>query len=161
MKGSCLALFLALSVCGKLAAHELRPAYLGLREEKPGDFSVLWKTPARGEVHLSLAPEFDARTENITPMSTLMTDTAAVQTWRLRALDPLRGTRLRIGGLEGTMTDALVRIEFADGTSWTQRLTPCQPSASIPARQSPFLVPEWNECSAAPRSRECQANTSA
>jgi hydrogenase/urease accessory protein HupE len=58
----------------------------------------------------------------------------------LRALEPLRGTTLRIGGLAGTMTDALVRIEFADGTSWTQRLTPGQPSASIPARQSVFAV---------------------
>ena len=140
MKRFCLAFFLALCVCCKVGAHELRPAYLELREEKPGDFSVLWKTPARGEVHLSLAPEFDARTENITLVSTRMTDTAAVQTWRLRALEPLRGTTLRIGGLAGTMTDALVRIEFADGTSWTQRLTPGQPSASIPARQSVFAV---------------------
>jgi hydrogenase/urease accessory protein HupE len=140
VKRSCLALFLALCVCGKLAAHELRPAYLELREEKQGDFSVLWKTPARGEVHLSLAPEFDARTENITPVSTRMTDTAALQTWRLRALEPLRGTTLRIGGLAGTMTDALVRIEFADGTSWTQRLTPQQPIAVIPAQQGRFSV---------------------
>jgi hydrogenase/urease accessory protein HupE len=135
-----LVLFVALCVCGKLAGHELRPAYLELREEKKGEFSVLWKTPARGEVHLSLAPEFDTRTENITPVSTRMTDTAAVQTWHLRALHPLRGTTLRIGGLVGTMTDALVRIEFADGTSWTQRLTPGQPSASIPVRESQFAV---------------------
>jgi hydrogenase/urease accessory protein HupE len=140
MRKSFVALLLAFSICGKLAAHELRPGYLGIREEKRGEFSVVWKTPARGEVHLSLVPLFGARTENITPMSTLMTDTAAIQTWHLRALEPLRGTTIRIGGLEGTLTDALVHLEFADGTDWTQRLTPGEPSAVIPRCQSPFGV---------------------
>ena len=38
------------------------------------------------------------------------------------------------------MTDALVRIEFADGTTWMQRLTAQEPSASIPMRQSGWSV---------------------
>jgi hypothetical protein len=38
------------------------------------------------------------------------------------------------------MTDALVRFEFADGTSWTQRLSPAQPSAVIPMRQTGWAV---------------------
>jgi hydrogenase/urease accessory protein HupE len=64
---------------------------------------------------------------------------AAVQTWSIRA-ERLRGQTLRIRGLEGTMTDALARIEFADGTSWTQRLTPREPAAAIPVRESAFTV---------------------
>ena len=39
---------------------------------------------------------------------------------------------LRIAGLEGTLTDALVRIAFADGSTWVQRLTPQQPEAIDP-----------------------------
>jgi hypothetical protein len=38
------------------------------------------------------------------------------------------------------MTDALVRIEFADGSSWEQRLTPGRPAATIPTRPSTFGV---------------------
>ena len=38
------------------------------------------------------------------------------------------------------MTDALVRIEFADGTTWVQRLTGDEPSAGIPMRQSGWSV---------------------
>lgn len=38
------------------------------------------------------------------------------------------------------MTDVLARIEFADGTSWTQRLTPQQPEAVIPLRQTELSV---------------------
>jgi hydrogenase/urease accessory protein HupE len=52
----------------------------------------------------------------------------------------LRGQTLRIRGLDTTTTDALVRCEFADGTIWTQRLSPAQPSALIPERQTFWAV---------------------
>ena len=48
----------------------------------------------------------------------------------------LKGQRIGIDGLESTITDALVRITFADDTTWTQRLTPQQPSAVIPSAQT-------------------------
>jgi hypothetical protein len=57
-----------------------------------------------------------------------------VQIWTLRS-SALRGQTLRIRGLDATMTDALVRCAFADGTTWTQRLSPAQPFALIPASQ--------------------------
>ena len=40
------------------SAHEVRPAYLELREATPGEFVVLWKTPMRGEMRLALSPAF-------------------------------------------------------------------------------------------------------
>ena len=45
----------------------------------------------------------------------------------------LKGQRIGIDGLASTITDALVRIAFADGTTWTQRLTPQRPSVIIPS----------------------------
>ena len=122
------------------SAHEVRPAYLELREDRPGEFNVLFKTPMRGELRLALAPEFTGRTEALTPITAYATGDAAVQMWRLRALDPLRGQIVRIAGLDGTMTDALVRIEFADGTAWVQRLTPQQPAATVPQAQGGWVV---------------------
>jgi hydrogenase/urease accessory protein HupE len=121
------------------SAHEVRPAYLELREEKPGQFAVTWKTPMLGDARLALEPEFTGDVKPVTPMTTRTVPGAAVQTWTLRA-EMLRGQTVRIGGLEGTMTDALVRMEFVDGTSWTERLTPQQPTAVIPARQGRFSV---------------------
>jgi hypothetical protein len=120
-------------------AHEVRPAYLELREEKPGQFTVTWKTPMLGDARLALEPEFAGDVKVVTPVTTRTPPGAAVQTWTLHA-QALRGQTVRIRGLEGTMTDALVRMEFADGTSWTERLTPQQPIAVIPARQSWFSV---------------------
>lgn len=122
------------------AAHEVRPAYLELHETVSGEFAVLWKTPMRGEMRLALSVEFSGRTESLTPVAMRVTNGAAVQTWRMKAIDPLRGQSVRLVGLGGTMTDALVRAEFADGTSWTQRLTPQQPAAVIPAGQSGLMV---------------------
>jgi hydrogenase/urease accessory protein HupE len=120
-------------------AHELRPAYLELREENPGEFSVLWKTPMLGEGRLALEPEFSGDAQAVTQVTTQILPGAAIQTWILRA-PALRGQALRIRGLEGTMTDVLVRIEFRDGTKWVQRLTGQEPSASIPTRQSGWSV---------------------
>ena len=122
------------------AAHEVRPSYLELREDRPGEFDVLFKTPMRGQLRLALAATFSGRADTIMPMTTRATGDAAVQTWRLKALDPLRGQTIGIAGLENTMTDALVRVAFLDGSSWVRRLTPQQPSATIPALQSGWSV---------------------
>jgi HupE / UreJ protein len=75
----------------------------------------------------------------VTPVTTRSLPGAAIQQWTLRA-PTLRGQTLRVRGLEGSMTDALVRIEFADGTTLVQRLTGDEPSASIPMRQSGWSV---------------------
>ena len=120
-------------------AHEVRPGYLDLREEGPGEFSVLWKTPMLGEMRLALDPVFSGPVEAVTPVAGRRTGDAAVQTWRLRA-ENLRGQTLRIAGLETTLTDVLVRIAFADGSTWVQRLTPQQPGAIIPARPNAWGV---------------------
>jgi len=120
--------------------HEVRPAYLELREDSPGEFSVLWKTPMRGEMRLALSPEFSGRTQNLSPVATRQTGSAAVQTWRMKAVESLAGQAVGVAGLEATMTDALVRVAFADGTEWVKRLTPQAPVATIPAKQSGWSV---------------------
>ncbi|MGH8863027.1 MAG: HupE/UreJ family protein [Burkholderiales bacterium] len=127
-----LALLVALAM--PAFAHEVRPAYLELHESPAGELDVLWKTPMMGEMRLALAPVLSGASEELTPMVTRHTGSAAVQTWRLKLQEPLRGQSLHIDGLSATMTDALVRIEFADGTMWTGRLTPQAPKLTIPER---------------------------
>ena len=136
MRGLLGALLLWSALC---LAHEVRPSYLELHETTPGEFSVTWKTPMLGDARLALDPAFSGEASPVTPKVTRGTRGAAVQTWALHA-PALRGQTLRIDGLESTMTDALVRIEFADGTEWTQRLTPHAPAAAIPMHESPFAV---------------------
>lgn len=135
MKRGIFIVFLFLLAVPSLA-HEMRPAYLALHEEPAGTYQVLWKTPMRGDLRLALSPAFSGATEILRPMTVRKRNGAAVETWTIQAIEPLRGQSILIRGLESTMTDVLVRIEFVDGTTWTQRLTPRQPEAVIPARQS-------------------------
>ena len=121
-------------------AHEVRPAYLQLRESVPGEFTVLWKTPMQGEMRLALTPVFSGANQTMTPVVTQRAEGAAMQSWHFRAIEPLRGQSLLIDGLEATLTDTIVRIEFADGSTWSERLTPARPSAEIPMRQSSWSV---------------------
>lgn len=115
-------------------AHEVRPAYLELREDAPGEFAVLWKTPMRGDLRLALQPTFSEKTEFLSQPESQRTEDAVVQKWKLKFEGALRGHTVGIEGLQGTMTDALVRIEFLDGSSWTRRLTPGETFSEIPAQ---------------------------
>jgi HupE / UreJ protein len=121
-------------------SHELRPAYLSLKEVSPQTFAAIFKVPMFGDMRLSLAVQLSGRNELLTPISSQATGDALIQTWRLKSTEPLAGQTVLIDGLNGTMTDALVRVEFLDGKSWTARLTPNNPSDVIPARQSQWSV---------------------
>jgi len=125
---------------GHTFAHEVRPAYLELRETAPGSFDVLFKTPMRGDARLALDVGFSGRVKRTSPVTSRVRDSAMIQTWRLSAIEPLAGQEVRIDGLASTMTDALVRVEFADGREWIERLTPGAPRATIPAGQSGWSV---------------------
>ena len=93
----------------------------------------------QGDLRLALTPEFSAGVTATSPVITRRVPGAAVQTWSLHA-SSLRGESFRVSGLEGTMTDALVRVQFADGTEWNERLTPSRPESVIPARPSGSAV---------------------
>lgn len=140
LKPGLFAVFMLFGAQWQCIAHEVRPSYLEAQENRAGEFAVLFKTPMRGDLRLSLSATFSGRTELLIPVTTRMTGDAAVQTWRFKAVDPLRGQIVTIAGLENTMTDALVRVAFLDGSSWIRRLTPQEPSAAIPSRQGGWSV---------------------
>lgn len=125
---------------GASHAHEVRPAYLEMTETAPGRLDVLFKTPMRGELRLALSVQFSGKVMATTPTSARIAHDALIETWQIRADESLAGQKLRLLGLENTMTDALVRIAFADGRSWVQRLTPAQPEAWIPAKPAAWQV---------------------
>ncbi|WP_429820565.1 HupE/UreJ family protein [Ensifer sp. B1-9] len=120
-------------------AHEVRPAYLQLHEERPGEFRVLWKVPMQGNMKLALEPQFSGKTEEASTAVNQDVNGARIRTWTMRA-PALRGQTLTIGGLEATMTDALVQVEYMDGTTWTGRFTPRAPAAVIPAADTASSV---------------------
>ena len=128
------ALFLCLAMAWPAQAHEVRPAYLQLREVDAQTWDVVWKVPAtRDERRLVLDVAFDADTHSIGPHEASFANASFLQHWRVQRAGGLIGTQVTIAGLPSTMTEALVRIERLDGAVQTLRLTPAEPTFTLVA----------------------------
>lgn len=137
-----LLIFLVLTIAGAGSAwpHELRPAYLELRETEPDVFSVSWKVPAIGPMRLVLDARLPA---NCTPRGEAvrtMDDSASFERWTAECPGGLTGQTIRIDGLDSTLTDALARISYLDGAAETVRLVPGAPAFTVAGRQSAWDV---------------------
>jgi hydrogenase/urease accessory protein HupE len=125
----------ALALAPQASAHEIRPAYLQVREIEPQVYDFLWKTPARGDMRLALNVIQPAECANVSEPRATLVDGAVIQRWRASCDGGLVGKQLAIENLPQTLTDAIVRIELIDRSPQTLRLTPDQPSATVPDRQ--------------------------
>jgi hydrogenase/urease accessory protein HupE len=113
-------------------ADVFRPAYLELRETADG-YDVLWKVPAQGELRLAVAVRFPDGTTNVTEPRVLMSGTAWIERWRVRRDGGFVGQTIGIDGLLGGVTDVIVRVERADGSSQVERLAPERPAFTVKA----------------------------
>jgi hypothetical protein len=131
---------LLLAAAGNLSAHETRPAYFEITEKPGGEVSVLWKSPTLGDPPVYLHPMLGGvaleglpgKCDEISAAAAGSLSGATVCQWETQsAAASLAGRRVAIEGLAGTSTDALVRVNFADGTSVTRVLKPADPSWTI------------------------------
>ena len=110
------------------SAHEVRPAYLELREVEPERYDVTWKQPMVGDRRLRLEVKLP---EVCAPETTVMSEVAGgalLQRWRIDCRpDGFRDQPIEVHGLSSTLTDAFVRIHLQDGTSLSHLLRPEEP----------------------------------
>lgn len=115
-------------------AHEVRPAYLELRQTGPETYGVLWKVPGRGEdQRLGLYVELPAGCPNVTAPRASFVNNAFTERWTVNCGGGLTGATIRIAGLSATMTNVLGRLERLDRTTQVIRLTPDKPSFVVEA----------------------------
>ncbi|MDH5352167.1 MAG: HupE/UreJ family protein, partial [Betaproteobacteria bacterium] len=131
MKYALAALVLALA-SAVAAAHEVRPAFLELRETGPGTYSFLWKKPSGGEIELAIAPVIPSECRLATPGQQL-TPGALIVRGTLACPDGLAGTTIVIDGLATTVTDVILRVQHADGRVDSALLKPASPSFTFGA----------------------------
>jgi hydrogenase/urease accessory protein HupE len=135
---------LALAPCA--VAHESRPAYLEIKEIAPNRYDVLWRIPLNAGMPLPVSLVFPDDVRNVTqPTVQELTDSLVER----RVIDVpagLPGKRIDFVGLQGTITDVLVRVELLDGRKWTTIVHPSQarfevtPSLSKLATVGTFIV---------------------
>ncbi len=134
MKHALFILVLLATFVRGVSAHEVRPAYLELRQTGPETYDTLWKVPGQGEnLRLGLYVEFPAGTKNVTQPRASMLNNAFTERWTVTRAGGLTGGTIHIAGLSATMTDVLVRLDRLDGTAQVTRLTPSAPSFLVEA----------------------------
>jgi hydrogenase/urease accessory protein HupE len=129
-----LALLALIALTHVALAHEVRPAYLELRETAPEQYDVLWKVPALGEnARLALHAELPGACTDLTPRRRVAAAGSFVERRTAGCAGGLSGGVIHIAGLSATLTDVLVRIEQLDGSTQVTRLSPDAPSLVVEA----------------------------
>jgi len=128
-----LAVMLAATPCTRVAAHELQPGFLELRETGSERYEVLWKLPSLGtsDRRIPIVPVFPERCRQIGEARSDRAGTAWIFAARLDCKGGLAGQTIGIEGLEAFTTDVLVRVQHGDGSVETHVLKPIQPSVTL------------------------------
>jgi hydrogenase/urease accessory protein HupE len=134
--------FVCLLVSSSLAwAHESRPAYLEVKETAPGQFNLLWRTPMLSGMRLPIGLQLPDDVRNLkAPTTEELADSILTRYSIDAGSNGLAGKRIEFPGLQGTITDVLVRVEMLDGRSWTTIVHPSQPWVEITAAQTRLQV---------------------
>lgn len=123
------------------AAHLLAPSLLELREKDSGRVEVIWTTPRLRSAGVDLRPELPPHCAQQGEPSVGGDATRVTLRWRVDCGERgLVGQVLRVHGLERSRTEALLRIEFADGRLVRALLRGGDPGFAVPARARPWAV---------------------
>lgn len=118
-------------VSAPLFGHETRPGLLELTERSPESYDLLWKRPAGGEVEIRIAPLVPSGCRFLSPDRQQLTPGAEIVRGTLECLGGVRGKTLRIGGLESTLSDVLLRVHHLDGRLESHVLRPAEPAVEL------------------------------
>jgi hydrogenase/urease accessory protein HupE len=122
------ALVVLIALPSRAWAHESRPAYLELEEITPNHYRVIWRTPTLSGMPFPVFLKLPDNTSNITePVSQDLSDSRIERRMIDASRGGLSGKRVEFVGLEGTITDVLVRMKTLDGQESTTLVHPSQP----------------------------------
>lgn len=115
-------------------ADNIRPAYLDIEEFESGTIRIVWKVPLYQRTPDRFTPSFPEYFKVSSPRRRLVTRDAIIEKWDMVCgKGGLAGARIGIDGLEQTMTDALVRIQLADGSVHRVVLRPTERVTTVPS----------------------------
>lgn len=126
-----------LLLSARLQAHEIRPAYLEIKETAPGQYSVLWRIPVMAGMPLRIALRMpDSVRNRKQPVVQELSDSLVERRWIDAGPNGLAGKRIEFPGLQLTITDVLVRTEPFGGASSTELIRPSRPWTDMAAPRS-------------------------
>lgn len=121
-------------------AHRFAPSLLKVNEIGPGEYHVVWKTPAQATSKVPLRPAWPGNCEITRSSPARLEGTGKVSSFQLacRGLgeNGLVGETLGVDGLGSNQASAMVMVVLLDGRQYQQVLNADQPSFVIPAESS-------------------------
>jgi hydrogenase/urease accessory protein HupE len=115
--------------------HESRPAYLEINELTPNRYTVLWRTPTLAGMRLPVRLEFPRGVRDLTPPTVRELSDSRVERRLIESPDGLAGKQIDFVGLQGTITDVLVRVQLANGTQTNVLIHPSKAFVEIPREE--------------------------
>jgi hydrogenase/urease accessory protein HupE len=121
----------ALFTTARLAAHEMQPAFLELKQTGAEEWQVLWKTPARADLQSGMIPRLPKEARVTSDPVRMKVGDAATEQFTMVCAGGLDGKEVAVDGAAAAIADVLVRVERLNGASQVFRLTPDQRSHVI------------------------------
>ena len=142
-RGAVVALIAILLAGGRAEAHPLNPALLELHEGSDGTCDVAWRVPIGAPVNAPLSPVLP---ETCRPVWSPTKEVVAggqsvVSRWRVDCRPGgLVDREVGVSGLDQRRTEALVRVELADGRHLENVLRGSRPSFVVRVKSAPAAV---------------------
>ena len=114
-------------------AHEVRPAYLSITEDSTAEFTVIWKQPILDGKRLRIKPIFPEICTKSNSKKSIENSTI-IEKLNLNC-ELVKGESL-ISGLEQTMTDVIIKIDYQSGKRNTSLVKPNDPKFILGAKTS-------------------------
>ncbi len=120
-------------------SHEVRPAYLEIKEVGDYNYRVIWKVPLLNQRVPDIQPIIGDG-HNLTSYNQKREMEALMDYKDLVLSEDIGGLSLRVTNLEKTLIDVIVRLERANGEIHTFLIQPSDPEVIIPTSSSPWQV---------------------
>lgn len=128
---------LSLVIASSAAAHEIRPAVLEIERTQADDCTITWRQPVVGNFAVRLTPAISDDWLAGEPANVVIGKTHRVLTWVRHdcSLEELERRSVSVTGLDMSITNVLLRIDYGNGTKSHRMLNPGDPPQSLGPEQ--------------------------
>jgi HupE / UreJ protein len=116
------------------SAHEMRPAFLQIKQTGAHEYELLWKIPRLNDKVIGIKPEFPSWFVVQQKIPATESGTGALYTFHASSTKDIHGMVFSIGGLKETMVDVLVQVELLNGDQYSLMLQPGNNNGKIPVQ---------------------------
>ena len=115
-----------------LSAHPLAPTLWELKETRPGEFAMLWKTPRANVVDSRVRPNLPAECRVLSTEDPQLADQAVLYRARIRCEGDLVGSVFQVPFIASSKADVIFHLTLADGRDIQGILSTERPAFTVP-----------------------------